>query len=209
MKGLRAAAKHEGDRLTTGRLGVTSLELMENAGKHGAEAILREFSPSLPQRVSGLCGKGNSGGDGLVSARYLKSAGIEARVYLFGDPREMRGDAGANLSGWLDAGNTIYRIENEAAWEDAWPVVADSQVIVDALLGTGLRGTATGLIAQAIEDINRLSGNATAARPGFILAVDMPSGLPSDGQSTEGPVRRAHLAATFTAPKVPQPLPPP
>src|SRR5258707_6809426 len=204
MKALTAAEMSEVDRLTTERFGVPSLQLMENAGKHVAEAILRELSPSLPQRVSVLCGKGNNGGDGLVSARYLKSAGIEARVYLFGDPREMRGDAGANLSRWLDAGNTIYRIENEAAWEDAWPVVADSQVIVDALLGTGLRGTATGLIAQAIEDINRLSGNTTAARPGFILAVDMPSGLPSDGQSTEGPVLRAHRTVSFTAPKVGQ-----
>ncbi len=204
MKALTAAEMSEVDRLTTERFGVPSLQLMENAGKHVAEAILREFSPSLPQRVSVLCGKGNNGGDGLVSARYLKSGGIEARVYLFGDPREMRGDAGANLSRWLDAGNTIHGIEDEAAWENAWPVVADSQVIVDALLGTGLRGTATGLIAQAIEDINRLSGNTTAARPGFILAVDMPSGLPSDGQSTEGPVLRAHRTVTFTAPKVGQ-----
>jgi ADP-dependent NAD(P)H-hydrate dehydratase / NAD(P)H-hydrate epimerase len=204
MKALTAAEMREVDRLTTERFGVPSLQLMENAGKHVAEAVLREFSPSLPQRVSVLCGKGNNGGDGLVAARYLKSAGIEVRVYVFGDPREMRGDVGTNLSRWLDAGNTIHGIENEAAWEDAWPAVADSQVIVDALLGTGLRGVATGLIAQAIEDINRLSGRATSARPGFILAVDTPSGLPSDGQSTEGPVLRAHRTVTFTTPKVGQ-----
>jgi len=204
MKALTAAEMREVDRLTTERFGVPSLQLMENAGKHVAEAVLREFSPSLPQRVSVLCGKGNNGGDGLVAARYLKSARIEVRVYLFGDSREMRGDAGANLSRWLDAGNTIHRIENEAAWEDAWPAVADSQVIVDALLGTGLRGAATGLVAHAIEDINRLSGNATAPRPGLILAVDTPSGLPSDGPSTEGPVLRAHRTITFTAPKVGQ-----
>src|SRR5258708_28768848 len=178
MKGLRAGEMSEVDRLTTERFGVPSLQLMENAGKHVAEAILRDLYRSLPQRVSVLCGKGNNGGDGLVAARYLKSAGIEARVYLFGDPREMRGDAGANLSRWLDAGNTIYRIENEAAWEDAWPVVADSQVIVDALLGTGLRGTATRLIAHAIEDINRLSGNAPPSSPPFILALPLPSRFP-------------------------------
>jgi hydroxyethylthiazole kinase-like uncharacterized protein yjeF len=204
MKALTAAEMREADRLTTERFGIPSLRLMEAAGKHVADAVLREFSPLLPQRVTVLCGKGNNGGDGLVAARHLKSAGIEPRVYLFGDPREMRGDAGANLARWLEAGNTILAIESEPAWESAWPAVADSQVIVDALLGTGLRGAATGLIAQAIEDINRLSANATAARPAFILAVDTPSGLSSDGQRAEGPVLHAHRTVTFTAPKVSQ-----
>jgi ADP-dependent NAD(P)H-hydrate dehydratase / NAD(P)H-hydrate epimerase len=204
MKALTAAEMREVDRLTTERFGIAGLRLMEAAGKHVADAVLREFAPLLPQRVTVLCGKGNNGGDGLVAARHLKSAGIEPRVCLFGDPREMRGDAGANLARWREAGNTILAIESESAWEGAWPAVADSQVIVDALLGTGLRGAATGLIGQAIEDINRLSASATAARPAFILAVDTPSGLPSDGERAEGPVLRAHRTVTFTAPKVSQ-----
>jgi hydroxyethylthiazole kinase-like uncharacterized protein yjeF len=204
MKALTAAEMREVDRLTTERFGIPGLRLMEAAGKHVADAILREFAPLFPQRVTVLCGKGNNGGDGLVAARHLKSAGIEPRVCLFGDPREMRGDAGANLARWREAGNAILAIESESAWEGAWPAVADSQVIVDALLGTGLRRAATGLIAQAIEDINRLSASATAARPAFILAVDTPSGLPSDGERAEGPVLRAHRTVTFTAPKVSQ-----
>src|SRR5258708_33762645 len=108
MKALTAAEMSEVDRLTTERFGVPSLQLMENAGKHVAEAILREFSPSLPQRVSVLCGKGNNGGGGLVSSRYFKKAGIEDPGYLFGDPREMRGEPGANLSLWRDAGKKHY-----------------------------------------------------------------------------------------------------
>jgi hydroxyethylthiazole kinase-like uncharacterized protein yjeF len=204
MKALTASEMREADRLTTERFGIPSVRLMEAAGKHVADAVLREFSPLLPQRVTVLCGKGNNGGDGLVAARHLKSAGIEPRVCLFCNPREMRGDAGANLARWLEAGNTIVAIESESAWESAWPAVADSQVIVDALLGTGLRGAATGLIGQAIEDVNRLSANATAGRPSLILAVDTPSGLPSDGQRAEGPVLRAHRTVTFTAPKVGQ-----
>src|SRR6267378_2337125 len=204
MKALTAAEMREVDRLTTERYGIPSLQLMEAAGKNVAEAVLRECSPGLPQRVTLLCGKGNNGGDGLVAARHLRAAGIDLRVCLFANPREMHGDAGANLARFLEAGNTILAIEDEAAWESAWPAVADSEVIVDALLGTGLRGDATGLIAQAIEDINRLSAHATAVRPALILAVDTPSGLPSDGQSTEGPVLRAHRTVTFTAPKVGQ-----
>src|SRR6267143_4098734 len=204
MKALTAAEMREVDRLTTERYGIPSLQLMEAAGKNVADAVLREFSPGLPQRVTLLCGKGNNGGDGLVAARHLRAAGIGLRVCLFANPREMHGDAGANLARFLEAGNTILAVEDEAAWASAWPAVADSEVIVDALLGTGLRGGATGLIAQAIEDINRLSAHGTAACPALILAVDTPSGLPSDGQSTEGPVLRAHRTVTFTAPKVSQ-----
>jgi NAD(P)H-hydrate epimerase len=204
MKALTAAEMREVDRLTTERFGIPSLQLMEAAGKNVADVLLREFSPGLPQRVTVLCGKGNNGGDGLVAARHLKAAGMGTRVYLFGDPREIHGDAAANLARYLEAGNKILAIENEAVWQSALPAVAGSEVIVDALLGTGLRGAVSGLIAQAIEDLNRLSNNATAARPALILAVDTPSGLPSDGQRAEGPVLRAHRTVTFTAPKLSQ-----
>ncbi len=95
-------------------------------------------------------------------------------------------------------------VQSVAEWEKAWPAIASADVIVDALLGTGIRGGATGLVAQAIEDVNRLSRDATAARPRWVLAVDTPSGLPSDGGAAQGPVVRAHLTATFTAPKIGQ-----
>ena len=208
MKALTAAEMREVDRLTTERFGIPSLQLMEAAGKHVADAVLREFSPQLPRRVAVLCGKGNNGGDGLVAARYLRAAGVAPRVCLFGNPKELHGDAGANLARYLETGATIIAIEDEAARQRAWPAVADSEVIVDALLGTGLRGAAAGQIAQAIEAVNRLSAQATAARPTLILAVDTPSGLPSDGQSAEGPVLHAHRTVTFTAPKVSQLLSP-
>lgn len=204
MKALTAAEMREVDRLTTERYGIPSLQLMEAAGKNVAEAVLREYSPGLPRRVTILCGKGNNGGDGLVAARHLRAAGIDPHVCLFADPKEIRGDAGANLIRFLEAGNALQAIENEAAWQSAWPAIANSEVIVDALLGTGLRGAATGLVARATTDINSLSNNATASRPGLILAVDTPSGLPSDGQRSEGPVLRAHRTVTFTAPKISQ-----
>lgn len=204
MKALTAAEMREVDRLTTERSGIPSLQLMENAGKHVADAVLRQFSPALPQRIAILCGKGNNGGDGLVAARYLKTVGIDLRVYLFGDPQEMRGDAGANLTRFLETESSLVAVKEESDWQRAWPTVANSEVILDALLGTGLRGAATGVLARAIEDINRLSKHTIAARPALILAVDTPSGLPSDGQPSEGPVLSAHRTVTFTAPKVSQ-----
>jgi hydroxyethylthiazole kinase-like uncharacterized protein yjeF len=75
---------------------------------------------------------------------------------------------------------------------------------VDALLGTGLRGAVAGLLAKVISDVNQDSRNATLARPSLIISVDMPSGLPSDGEAAEGPVLQAHQTVTFTAPKIGQ-----
>src|SRR5258707_3773835 len=139
MKALTAAEMREVDRLTTGRYGIPSLQLMEDAGKTVADAVLREFSPGLTQRVTLLCGKGNNGGDGLVAARHLRAAGIGLRVCLFANPREMHGDAGANLARFFEAGNTGLAVEDEAAWASAWPADADSGVIVAGLFGTRLR----------------------------------------------------------------------
>ena len=204
MKALTAVEMREVDRLTSERFGVPSLQLMEAAGEHVAEAVLREFAPGLPARVCVLCGKGNNGGDGLVAARQLKGARCDPRVYLFGRAEELRGDAAENLRRWQETGGALTVVSDSAAWEAIWAEVAGADVIVDALLGTGLRGAAEGPMAQAIEDVNRLSGNATAATPRLIVAVDTPSGLPADGAAAGGPVLRAHLTVTFTAPKIGQ-----
>src|SRR5258708_12823273 len=96
MKALTAAEMREVDRLTTERFGIPSLQLMEAAGKHVADAVLREFSPQLPRRVAVLCGKGNNGGDGLVAARYLRAAGVAPRVCLFGNPKAFHRAPGPN-----------------------------------------------------------------------------------------------------------------
>jgi hydroxyethylthiazole kinase-like uncharacterized protein yjeF len=204
MKALTATEMRDVDRLTAERVGIPTLELMEAAGRHVAESVLEEFAPALPRRVLVLCGKGNNGGDGLVAARHLRAAGVDPRVCFFGDPSALGGDAGKNLQRWLEAGGKIAAIENDAAWEEAWPVVSSAQVIVDALLGTGLRGAASGLMARAIEDINRVSRKVTMPHFAWIIAVDTPSGLPSDGQEAEGPVLWAHKTVTFTAPKIGQ-----
>jgi ADP-dependent NAD(P)H-hydrate dehydratase / NAD(P)H-hydrate epimerase len=201
MKSLTAAEMREVDRLTTERHGVPSIELMENAGRHVAQAVLRHSHDPAgrPARVVVLCGKGNNGGDGLVAARHLGAA--QAQVYVFGSPDEMRGDAAANLYRWNEIGGKLVTITDNAAWGAAWPEISRADVIVDAIFGTGFRGAATGAVAKAIDAVNHLSRRATAVRPGLILAVDTPSGLPSDGQAAEGAVLYAHRTVTFTAPK--------
>ncbi len=207
MKALTAAEMREVDRLTTERFDVSGLALMETAGKSVAEVFLEQYThknAEPPGRVCVLCGKGNNGGDGFVVARHLREEAEHVEVYLFAQPEELRGEAATNFERWREQGGRVTLIQNEADWEEAWPQIAVAEVIFDALLGTGIRGAATGLLAQAIEDLKRLSQNATAAHPAWIVAVDTPSGLPSDGEAAAGPVVRAHLTVTFTAPKLGQ-----
>lgn len=194
----------EVDRLTTERFGVPGLQLMEAAGKHVAESVCERLTGFSKGRVVVLCGKGNNGGDGFVAARIAKERGCEVSVFLFGKRDEVRGDAGANFELWVKNSGEIREINDSESLGKAWPEIAKGFVIVDALLGTGLRRPATGVIAEAIKKLNELSKNATLARPAMILAVDVPSGLPSDGEPAEGPVLFAHRTVTFTAPKIGQ-----
>ncbi len=90
MKILTADEMRVTDRVTTDRFGISSLELMEHAGRAVARFVLRE----LPQcrRILVLCGKGNNGGDGLVAARYLSEAGCAVSALILGDPAGAHGD---------------------------------------------------------------------------------------------------------------------
>jgi NAD(P)H-hydrate epimerase len=206
MKALTAAEMREVDRLTTERFGVPSHQMMESAGKSVAEVFLKQYGYKLsepPGRVAVLCGKGNNGGDGFVVARYLKEEVEQLGVYLFAKPEDLRGDAAKNFERLRELCEVTV-INSAADWDKAWAEVSSAEVIIDALLGTGIRGAAAGLIGQAIEDVNRLSHGAAAARPGWIVAVDTPSGLPSDGEAAAGPVLKAHWTVTFTAPKIGQ-----
>jgi hydroxyethylthiazole kinase-like uncharacterized protein yjeF len=203
MKVLTAAEMREVDRLTTERYGIPSLQLMETAGRRVADACCHVMNRATiePIKIAVLCGKGNNGGDGFVAARHLQSPGTKVTLFLFSEPRELQGDAATNFHRWTAIGNQVASITDETSWQTAWPEISNANVIVDAIFGTGFRGTATGVISQAISAINRHSKNATGVWPALILAVDTPSGLPSDGQPAEGPVLYAHKTVTFTAPK--------
>ncbi len=206
MKALTAAEMQEVDRLTTERFGIPRQQLMESAGKSVAEVFLEQYGYRMsdaPGCVAVLCGKGNNGGDGFVVARFLEEEAEQVRVYLFANPQELCGDAAKNFDRWRESGDVTV-VQNIEDWHKAWVMVSRAEVIVDALLGTGIRGAASGLIGQAIEDVNRLSRGATAAKPAWVVAVDTPSGLPSDGEPAAGPVIKAHWTVTFTAPKIGQ-----
>lgn len=204
MKALTAAEMREVDRLTIERQKITGAALMEAAGTHVAATVARFCPQDSSARILILCGKGNNGGDGLVCARILKDSGRDPWVWYFGSEPKPGTDAAGNFLRWQRQGGVLKLLETEEAWEKRLEYVGRAQIIVDALLGTGLRGGAEGLMARVIADVNRISHNATASTPKLILAVDTPSGLPSDGEAASGPVLFAHRTVTFTAPKIGQ-----
>jgi NAD(P)H-hydrate epimerase len=207
MKALTAAEMREVDRLTTERFEISATQLMENAGRSVADFVLHQISrrfQSPVRSVAVLCGKGNNGGDGFVAARYLRQEIRHTLVLLFSSPSELKGDAALNFQRWRESGGETLVIENEDAWFPAARRVISADVVLDALLGTGLRDAATGLIGKAVDFLNQTSKSATAPVPALIVAVDIPSGMSSDGQPAEGPVLRAHHTVTFTAPKIGQ-----
>src|SRR5258708_30480002 len=122
MKSLTAAEMREVDRLTTERFGISSTQLMENAGAAVAEFVLHEISlrfQSPARQIFVLCGKGNNGGDGLVAARHLRQEVRHTTVVLFGSAAELRGDPALNFERWRQAGGGILGLEGDAAWEGA------------------------------------------------------------------------------------------
>jgi ADP-dependent NAD(P)H-hydrate dehydratase / NAD(P)H-hydrate epimerase len=206
MKVLTAAQMREADRLTTERYGISSLQLMENAGTAIAE-FLREKFPDLARRkIAMLCGKGNNGGDGLVVARLLKESGCSPEVVLFANPGAVEGDAAINLKRWQQGLGETHVVTSAPEWEPVRADLEKADLIVDALLGTGLRGPVEGLLASVIADVN--SARNTHRSSVSVISVDMPSGLSSDAEDFGGPVVCADFTVTLTAPKLGQMISP-
>ena len=190
MKIVTAAEMREIDRATSQRFGVPSLTLMENAGTAVAEFVVP--NTRLQARIGVICGKGNNGGDGFVAARKLKAAGREVRVVLLAEPSELRGDA-AEMFSKLPIAPIIVPSSEELKREQA-RAVFESEVLLDAILGTGFKPPVSGLYAEAIRLLNASSAP--------VVAVDIPSGADADvmGEQT-GAVARADAVVTFTAPR--------
>jgi ADP-dependent NAD(P)H-hydrate dehydratase / NAD(P)H-hydrate epimerase len=202
MKALTAAQMREADRLTTERYGIPSLQLMENAGTAIAEFLREKFSDLSRRRIVVLCGKGNNGGDGLVVARALKGFGAAPHVFLFANPSAVQGDAAENLKRWQRGMGDLHVVTSEVEWESAGAALRDAGLIVDALLGTGLRGPVERLLATVIADVNAV--REQRRNKTVVVAVDMPSGLASDTEDFGGPIVNADVTVTLTAPKVGQ-----
>jgi hydroxyethylthiazole kinase-like uncharacterized protein yjeF len=196
---LTAEEMREADRLTIEEVGLPGVVLMENAGAAVAAALRERFAHA--RHVAVLCGKGNNGGDGLVVTRRLGGRGAEA--LLFGRREDVKGDARVHVEAAARSDVRIREVPDESEWARVRETVERADVLVDALLGTGLKSRPTGLVAEAIGWLVRRAGEGTP-----VVAVDIPSGVPSDGGAFDWPVAPATLTVTFAAPKWGHVLPP-
>ena len=192
MKILTATEMKEVDRLTTARYRVPGLTLMENAGCSVAEFIRSRFPDLERRRIVVLCGKGNNGGDGFVVARHLKKMGAKPVVYLIGDPRQVKGDPAKNLKRWKRSGTISFDME---ARKGLSLPLSGHLIVVDALLGTGIRGPVEGRLREVIRSVNERDPTCT------VVSVDIPSGLHADTGEVQGVAVIADHTITFTAPK--------
>lgn len=197
MKIVTADEMREIDRRTAESHGVPHLQLMENAAGRIVQFIRGLDAWREGSCVVVLCGKGNNGGDGLAFARqWREETDNVPRVFLFAQPDQLKGDAAENYRRLSGTGSEIVTVTKESELGLVRTALGEAELIVDALLGTGLRGAAEGLIAQAIEAINKRDSKVT------VVSVDTPSGLAWDGKQGSGPVVCADHTVTFTAPKM-------
>jgi NAD(P)H-hydrate epimerase len=190
------------DKAAVAELGVPSFLLMENAGRGVAEVVLREARRrrlATPLAVSVVCGAGSNGGDGLVAARHLALRQARVTVWLAVAPSKIAGDAAVALR-VLRAAGGLVALEDGSGWkaEEAgtrWQAaLSKSDVVVDALLGTGLRDDVRAPLALVIEAMNQADG--------LKVAIDIPSGLDADTGRARGTVFRADVTATMGARKL-------
>jgi ADP-dependent NAD(P)H-hydrate dehydratase / NAD(P)H-hydrate epimerase len=174
------------DRETEAR-GTTVESLMERAGFAVARAAVGVTGGAYGRRAVVICGKGNNGGDGLVAARHLARWGVTVQVFLLAGPSA--GAPSTMLDRLRGAGVSVQGFDGRA-FDRA---LGRAEVAVDAIFGTGFRGTAEGPHAEAIEAINE-AGTA-------VVAVDIPSGVEGDTGAVRGPAVAADVTVTFGAPK--------
>jgi hydroxyethylthiazole kinase-like uncharacterized protein yjeF len=173
---LTAAEMARADALAV-KYGVPGLTLMENAGRAVAEAA-GELAGRPGAAVAVACGPGNNGGDGFVAARLLREQGYRVRLGLLGGRDALKGDAAEMARRW------------GAAIEGLTPaLVADADVVVDALFGAGLSRPLEGMAAAVVAAIN------AGGKP--VVAVDVPSGLDGTTGAVGGPVVQATRTVTF------------
>lgn len=184
------------DRRASEELGLPSVCLMENAGRGCAEAILEALERGGGSHVTVCCGGGNNGGDGYVIARCLANAGVEVGILSTVQGAGLKGDAAVMRGVVEKMGLEITDLDDEADLPD----LRETDLIVDALLGTGAAGAPHGVTQRLIAAIS--DGQVP------VWSVDLPSGVNADTGEVAGVVIQAEQTLTMAAPKRGLLLPP-
>ena len=183
------------DNWAINTLGVPGVVLMENAGRSCAELTEDKLRDITDPKVCIFCGTGNNGGDGYVIARHLINNNVRVTVVICGDPAKIKGDAKINLDILKQMDQPIEQLNpaEDNVSDRIIQFTADSDMLVDALFGTGLKGQLSDEYKHLIEGVNACHCP--------VLAVDIPSGLDCDSGEPHGAAVRATWTVTFVAVK--------
>jgi NAD(P)H-hydrate epimerase len=170
---------------------IPGVVLMENAGRGATDVLVRELleGDAANARVIVVCGTGNNGGDGFVIARHLMLRAADPTVVLCGDPARIAGDARSNFDAWMGLGGDTVEVPTGADLAPLAEILAEADVVVDALFGTGLDRPIEGSLAEMVRALNAVDV------PRF--AVDLPSGLDADTGGVLGVAVDATVTVTF------------
>jgi NAD(P)H-hydrate epimerase len=175
-------------------LGMRRFLMMENAGHGVADFVVNKFKNLKNKRIVAVCGTGNNGGDGFVASRHLAGYGAKIAVLLLGSPFELRSEEARLNWGIVEKMDSIEVIFGKELTDEMRSRIANAEIILDSIFGTGVKGEIREPYASAIDAINKSEA--------YVLAVDIPSGLdPNTGQIHEKCVR-ADATITFHRLKV-------
>lgn len=194
MKVLTGEEMRGVDRTAIQDLGIPGPVLMENAGVQVVKAIQENLGSIRDKHIAIFIGRGNNGGDGFVVARHIDNLGGHARIYLLSHPDTIEGDAKVNLDIISKMNIEIIPVYDEESIDQIEQELLGFDIIIDAILGTGIKGTVKGHFAAVIEVINKT--------PRFVIAVDIPSGLSTDTGQICGCCIHAQKTVTFARPKL-------
>lgn len=176
------------------QLGIPGVVLMENAGLQVIKLIQNILGNPKGKRILILAGKGNNGGDGFVVARHLVNLGAEVKVLIVANPEEINGDAKINLDILQRMGHKVYSVVNANSLNIVRIAGIYSDLIVDAIYGTGFAGAVTEHVGKIIDLVN------DSRRP--IVAIDIPSGVEANTGKVQSKAIKATHTVTFALPKL-------
>ncbi len=176
------------DRKAIHEIGIPSTVLMENAGRAVAEEVEKTLRRLKAQRVSIVCGTGGNGGDGFVVGRYLIDAGLRPEIFLAGDPRNLRADTAVHYQVLKNLRYPVFVLKEISS---PFPeTVRRCDLIVDGLFGVGLNREIAGRDREMISAVNEARG--------FVVSIDIPSGLDGTSGKILGICIRASVTVTFS-----------
>jgi len=179
IKLYRAVQIRELERIAIEEYGIASFDLMSRAGQATFQVLKKQYPDA--QSIAVFCGSGNNAGDGYIIAKLALESDLNVCVYTVSASEKLKGDALSASQAYRSAGGAVSLFQSEQ--------LITAEVLIDALLGTGLDRAVTGLYATVIKSINRHFAP--------VIAVDIPSGLQADTGNVLGLAVKADYTVTF------------